>query len=185
MIERPERQIDEFAEAGADSITIQVEATPNVHYALMQIRDAGCLAGLAINPATPVEAVAELHRRRRPRALHDGQPGLGRTGLHRAFARQGERLREVLGRVPDPGRRRHHAATGRRRCEAGASLFVAGSAIFGAADPAAAYSEIARRGRGRVAPGDQVPSSAAASTASISSVEPGRMCCSTALSGRR
>src|SRR5437764_636164 len=50
----------QFVDAGADSITIQVESTPNVHYALMQIRDGGCMAGLAINPATPVEAVAEL-----------------------------------------------------------------------------------------------------------------------------
>ena len=60
MVERPERQIEQFAAAGADSITIQVEATPNVHFALQQIREAGCLAGLAINPATPVEAVAEV-----------------------------------------------------------------------------------------------------------------------------
>src|SRR3954470_203343 len=43
MVERPERQIDQFAAAGADSITIQAEATPNVHYALKQIRDAGLL----------------------------------------------------------------------------------------------------------------------------------------------
>jgi ribulose-phosphate 3-epimerase len=41
MIESPDRQIAEFAKAGADSITIQVEATPNVHYALMQIREHG------------------------------------------------------------------------------------------------------------------------------------------------
>ena len=89
MVERPERQIEQFAAAGADSITIQVEATPNVHYALQQIRDAGCLAGLAINPGTPVEAVAELARPARPRALHDGEPGLGRSGVHRDLARQG------------------------------------------------------------------------------------------------
>ena len=89
MVERPERQIEQFAEAGADSITIQVEATPNVHYALKTIRDAGCLAGLAINPGTPAEAVAELRGLGRPRALHDGEPGLGRAGLHRDLAGQG------------------------------------------------------------------------------------------------
>ena len=60
MVERPERQIDQFCAAGADSITIQAEATPNVHYTLQQIRNAGCLAGLAINPGTPVEAVEEV-----------------------------------------------------------------------------------------------------------------------------
>ena len=53
MIERPERQIDQFAEAGADSITIQVEATPNVHYALMQIREAGCLGRARDQPWRP------------------------------------------------------------------------------------------------------------------------------------
>ena len=60
MVERPERQVEQFVAAGADSITIQAEATPNVHFALGQIREAGCLAGLAINPGTPVEAVAEV-----------------------------------------------------------------------------------------------------------------------------
>src|SRR4029079_7625584 len=60
MIERPERQIEQFAAAGADSITIQAESTPNVHYGLGQIRARGCLPGLAINPGTPIEAVAEL-----------------------------------------------------------------------------------------------------------------------------
>ena len=60
MIERPERQIAEFAKAGADSITVQLEATPNIHYALKQIREHGCLAGLAINPGTPPEATSQL-----------------------------------------------------------------------------------------------------------------------------
>src|SRR5688572_27699506 len=49
MVEHPERQIEQFAAAGADSITIQAEATPNVHYALGRIRAAGCTAGIAIN----------------------------------------------------------------------------------------------------------------------------------------
>ena len=89
MVERPERQIEQFAAAGADSITIQAEATPNVHYALDQIREAGCLAGLAINPGTPVEAVAEVAEPARPGAVHDREPGLGRPGVHRGLARQG------------------------------------------------------------------------------------------------
>ncbi len=50
MIERPERQIDAFASAGADVITVHQEATPHVHYALKAVREAGCLAGLAICP---------------------------------------------------------------------------------------------------------------------------------------
>src|SRR3954449_12274284 len=57
IIERPERQLEAFAAAGADSIAIHWESTPNVHYALKAIREAGCNAGLAINPATPPAAV--------------------------------------------------------------------------------------------------------------------------------
>ena len=62
MIERPERHVADFVSAGADSISIHWEATPHVHYALKTVREAGLLAGLAINPATPpgaVEAAAD------------------------------------------------------------------------------------------------------------------------------
>src|SRR6266581_825603 len=60
MIERPERHVADFAEAGADSISIHQEATPHVNYALNAVKDAGCWAGLAITPATPVEMVREV-----------------------------------------------------------------------------------------------------------------------------
>ena len=53
MIERPERQVEAFAQAGADSITIHAEATPHLHYTLQAIKEAGCLTGLALNPGTP------------------------------------------------------------------------------------------------------------------------------------
>src|SRR3954447_19891346 len=60
MIDRPENQVDAFAKAGADSITAHVEATPHLHYALQAIRNAGCMTGVALNPGTPAEAVAEV-----------------------------------------------------------------------------------------------------------------------------
>ena len=60
MIEAPERQIAEFAKAGADSITFHAEATPHANRTLHAIRELGCLAGIALNPGTPVEAVSEL-----------------------------------------------------------------------------------------------------------------------------
>src|SRR5690242_434088 len=60
MIADPERQIEDFAKAGADSITFHEEATPHAHRTLSAIRELGCLAGVAINPGTPVEAVQEL-----------------------------------------------------------------------------------------------------------------------------
>ena len=60
MIEAPERQIEEFAKAGADSITFHEEATPHANRTLHAIRELGCLAGIAINPGTPAEAISEL-----------------------------------------------------------------------------------------------------------------------------
>ena len=60
MIERPADQIAEFARAGADCITIHAEADPHSHRTLAAIREAGCLAGLALNPGTPAEAAAAL-----------------------------------------------------------------------------------------------------------------------------
>ena len=143
MIERPERQIEEFAEAGADSITFHAEATPHAHRTLGAIRELGCLAGIAINPGTPVERSRRAARPRRHRPLHDRQPRLGRPVLHPELARQGraawqrsagDAAIEVDGGI-DADRRPSGA-------EAGASLFVAGSAVFGADDPAAAYAEI-------------------------------------------
>ena len=58
MIERPERQLDAFANAGADSITVHVEATPHVHYALQAVRNAGCSTGVAGHSARPARQPA-------------------------------------------------------------------------------------------------------------------------------
>ncbi len=60
MIERPERQVGEFVRAGAHSVTFHAEATPHAEYAANEIRAGGACVGVAINPATPVEALAEL-----------------------------------------------------------------------------------------------------------------------------
>ena len=68
MIERPGEQVDAFAEAGADCITIHQEADRHAHRTLAAIRDAGCLAGLAINPGTARRGGARRGRRVRPAA---------------------------------------------------------------------------------------------------------------------
>jgi ribulose-phosphate 3-epimerase len=143
MVERPERQIDQFLEAGADSITIQVEATPNVHYALGTIRAAGCLAGLAINPGTPVEAVSELRESVDFVLCMTVNPGWGGQPFIAASPPKVQRLRELLGDgIPiqvDGGISKETAGS---VAAAGATLFVAGSAIFRAPDPVEAYREI-------------------------------------------
>jgi ribulose-phosphate 3-epimerase len=144
MVERPERQIEQFARAGADSITIQVEATPNVHYALKQIRDAGRLAGAAINPGTPVEAVAELVDSLDFVLCMTVNPGWGGQAFIEGSPAKVRRLRELVGPdLPIQVDGGISAATVDAVSRAGATLFVAGSAIFRAPDPAAAYREIA------------------------------------------
>jgi len=59
MIERPERQVPEFARAGADNITFHFEATPHANYTVAHIKEAGCQAGVALTPSTPVAALAD------------------------------------------------------------------------------------------------------------------------------
>ena len=144
MVEHPERQIEQFAAAGADSITIQAEATPNVHFALQQIRDAGCLAGLAINPATPVAAVTEIVDLLDLVLCMTVNPGWGGQAFIGTSPDKVSRLRDVVGPdLPiqvDGGIGALTAVTAR---DAGATLFVAGSAVFGAPDPAVAYRAIA------------------------------------------
>ena len=145
MVERPERQIDQFVAAGADSITIQVEATPNVHYALRQIREAGCLTGLAINPGTPAEAVSEVLDVVDFVLCMTVNPGWGGQAFIETSPAKIMRLREIAGPdLPiqvDGGIAPDTVETTEA---AGATLFVAGSAVFGAADPAAAYRAIAQ-----------------------------------------
>lgn len=144
MVERPERQIEQFVAVGADSITIQLEATPNVHYALKQIRDSGCLAGLAINPGTPPEAVAELRDVIDLVLCMTVNPGWGGQAFLETSPDKVRRLRELVGDLPIQVDGGISADTVASVGEAGATLFVAGSAIFRASDPASAYREIAR-----------------------------------------
>jgi ribulose-phosphate 3-epimerase len=144
MVERPERQIDQFATAGADSITIQAEATPNVHYTLQQIRNAGCLAGLAINPGTPVEAVGEVLDAVDFVLCMTVNPGWGGQAFIETSPAKLMRLRALVGpEVPIQVDGGIGPATAETTEVAGATLFVAGSAIFGTDDPAAAYRAIA------------------------------------------
>jgi ribulose-phosphate 3-epimerase len=143
MVERPESQVDQFVEAGADSITIQLEATPNVHFALKKIREAGCLAGLAINPGTPAEAVVEVAGSVDLVLCMTVNPGWGGQAFIDRSPDKVKRLRALLGSdvaiQVDGG---ISADTVRSVADAGATLFVAGSAIFGKPDPGAAYGEI-------------------------------------------
>jgi len=144
MVDRPERHIADFARAGADHITIHAEATPHVHYALQAVRESGCTAGLALCPATPVSAASEVIDDIDLLLCMTVNPGWGGQAFLPASLGKLERLRALVG----PGVAIEvdggiDAATARRCAAAGATAFVAGTALFGAADPAAAVREIA------------------------------------------
>jgi ribulose-phosphate 3-epimerase len=145
MVERPERHVGDIARAGADNITIQVEATPHVHYTLAAIHEAGCAAGAAICPATPVASLDEIGQELLDLALcMSVNPGWGGQQFIPWSLDKLSRMRRTL---PD-----HvalevdggvHEATAQQVVEAGANLLVTGSAVFGSPDPAAAYAAIA------------------------------------------
>jgi ribulose-phosphate 3-epimerase len=144
MIERPERHISDFAKAGADHITVHAEATPHVHYALQAVRAAGCTAGLALCPATPVAAASEVVADLDLLLCMTVNPGWGGQSFLPASLGKLERLRALLG----PGVAIEvdggiDATTAGPCAAAGATAFVAGSALFGAPDPAEAFREIA------------------------------------------
>jgi len=143
MIANPERQVAEFAQAGADCITFHVEADAHLDRTIGAIHEAGCLAGVALNPGTTPEAVAwvaaqaDLLLAMSVNPGWGGQPFIASTPakVQRLAALESGAMIEVDGGI-DVG-----TVTG--VADAGASLFVAGSAIFSASDPGAAYSEIA------------------------------------------
>ncbi|MGZ4185803.1 MAG: ribulose-phosphate 3-epimerase [Solirubrobacteraceae bacterium] len=144
MIERPERQVHDVARAGADNITIHFEATPHVHYTLQAIREAGCTAGVALCPATPAHVLDEVAAEVLDLALcMSVNPGWGGQefipGSLDKLARMRAALPDHVTLEVDGG---VHDATAKPVADAGANWLVTGSAVFGSADPAAAYEAI-------------------------------------------
>jgi len=144
MVERPGHMIDVFA-PHAGAISVHAEADPHVHRLLGQIREHGCLAGLAINPATPlavVEPVVEMLDYVNVMCINPGfagQPFLATTPARVS------RLHQILPpevRIQVDGGIGPATLPGVR--DAGASLFVSASTIFGAPDPVAMYTQLAR-----------------------------------------
>ena len=145
MVDRPERHLQDIAAAGADSITIHVEATPHVHYALHAIREAGCTAGAALCPATPIEMLSDVAGETLDLALcMSVNPGWGGQSFIAGSLDKLQRMRrglpeevalEVDGGINDQ--------TAEPVVRSGANLLVAGSAVFASADPGATYAALA------------------------------------------
>jgi ribulose-phosphate 3-epimerase len=143
MIERPEQQIAEFAAAGADCISFHAEANRHANRTLSAIREHGCLAGLALNPGTPVDFVSELGDATDLVLCMTVNPGWGGQPFIASSPDKLTRLRAIAPRPILEADGGIDAETVGSVAEGGATLFVAGSAVFGAPDPAAAYGRIA------------------------------------------
>jgi len=146
MIQEPDRYLEEFRSAGADIITVHQEVCPNLRRTLARIRELGAKAGVAINPATPVEVIEEILPNVDLVLVMSVNPGFGGQQFMRESLTKLSRLRrrieekslsvrlEVDGGID--------ASTAREVSRAGADVLVAGTAIFGNPSPELAIHEL-------------------------------------------
>ncbi|GAA2849619.1 ribulose-phosphate 3-epimerase [Nonomuraea rubra] len=146
MIADPDRWAPQYAEAGAGSVTIHAEAAKAPIRTLREIRSLGARAGLALNPATAVEPYEDLLGEVDMLLLMTVEPGFGGQKFLDVVLPKVRRARELIGRhggrvwlQVDGG---VDAGTIERCAEAGADVFVAGSAVYGASDPVAAIDAL-------------------------------------------
>ena len=145
MIEHPEDYITQFAEAGADMIVVHQEACVHLHRTLAQTHEAGALAGVALNPATPVETLSEARHFCDMVLVMSVNPGFGGQSFIETSTDKIARARALL---PDDviievdgGVSEHNAGA---LVAAGAGWLVAGSSVFGGPDIEARFAAVAR-----------------------------------------
>jgi ribulose-phosphate 3-epimerase len=143
MIENPERYVNAFAQAGSDWICVHAEACTHLNMTLSQIRAAGCKAGVSLNPGTPLVALQEVAGDIDFSLMMTVNPGFSGQQFIRSVLPKIARARQLLpanvGIEVDGG---VASDTIGEVLATGANLFVAGSAVFGAPDPAHAAREL-------------------------------------------
>jgi ribulose-phosphate 3-epimerase len=152
MIEEPERSLAEYAAAGADRIGVHVETSPHLHRTLQQIRALGKQACVVLNPGTPAAAVEPVLAEIDQVLVMSVNPGFGGQSFIEGVLPKLAQIRRWIderelavelevdgGITPD---------TIERAARAGANVFVAGTAVFGAADYAAAIADLRKRAEG-------------------------------------
>ena len=141
MTVEPEKYFDSFAKAGAHGLTIHVETAPHLHRQLMRIKELGCLAGATMNPATSLESVREVAGDLDLLLIMSVNPGFGGQKFIPQSLDKIRRARQLLDSAGSMAILEVDGGITRdtiRSCyQAGANTFVAGNAIFSAADPAA------------------------------------------------
>lgn len=146
MIENPERYIDDFAKAGADHITVHLEATPHIHRAIQQIKALGLTAGVSLNPATPLDGIKYILDELDMVLIMSVNPGFGGQKFIPAVLPKIEVLHRYLDQMQssceievDGG---INLDTASAVVKAGANIIVAGAAVFASPDPAQAVREL-------------------------------------------
>ena len=142
MIEEPDRYVDDFAAAGADMLSVHVEVLPHLHRTITYIKERGIKAGVVLNPSTPVSSIEEIARHVDFVLVMSVNPGFGGQAFIPDSVEKVRRVRDLLRHVGstapveiDGGIDTGNVA---EVVAAGASILVAGSAIFGTPDPEAA-----------------------------------------------
>ena len=155
MIDDPMRYAPAFADAGADILTVHVEATPHLHRVLQQIRSLGVRTGVAMNPATPASAISQVLNDVELVLVITVNPGFGgQTFIEQTLGKIAQ-VRDMLNDAKSEAEIQVDGGinlqTAERVADAGATVLVAGTAVFGAADGVEAAIETIRQAayRGR------------------------------------
>ena len=148
MVSNPDRLLDEYLDAGAAWLAVHWEATPHLDRTLNRIRQAGAQAGVALNPATPVEMLTDVLPAVDYVMLMSVNPGFAGQPFLAYVIKKAARLREMASAAGIPLKIAMDGGVGpgniRQIAAAGVDLCVAGSAVFGAEDPVAAIAELRR-----------------------------------------
>ena len=146
MIEKPERYIEEFANIGADIITVHYESTVHLHRTLTQIEDAGCKAGVVLNLTTPVSVLEDILPKCFMVLLMSINPGFGGQKFEEITYKKVKKLRSMIN---EQGLKTHIEIDGgvngnnaRKLIDAGADVLVAGSYVFKSENPIKKISEL-------------------------------------------
>lgn len=146
MIVNPEKYVEAFAKAGADIISVHWEASPHIHRTLAQIREAGCKAGVVLNPGTPVSVLEDVIQDADLVLLMSVNPGFGGQKFIENAISKTAQLKDLI-------LRKHSDAiieidggvnleTGAKLVAAGAEALVAGSFVFNAVNPKATIADL-------------------------------------------
>lgn len=155
MIENPDRYVNAFADAGADIITVHVEACTHLHRVVQQIRDAGARPGVTLNPATPAGSLEEIIDDVDLVLVMSVNPGFGGQSYIESSTSKIRRIREMLDAARskawlevDGGVKPNNVGL---VSQAGADVIVAGSAVFGGSGSVAENVDALRRGWAQIA----------------------------------